>query len=648
MNETRKFNMQLLVLLVLLLPAIAFIQNPNGSSLLTSGEKDQKKVDQLNELFKNSLNQDPIKALEYSKVALEIADSLNYDRGIAYALNNLGVIQNRIGNLDKALDYFFQSRRLHQAIANQDGLAATLNNIGTVYSSKKNYDKALDYFLSAYRIVEQSQDTSRIIGSLNNIGNIHLARNEDQVALDYYKVSLVLYKGLENRYQVFDPHANIGNIFFRSKQYDSAIFYYRQSLLVEEGNENLAGQSRALHLLGITYEQLGQHSRAISHLVTALEIAQSISSKPLLMDIYKSMSDTYFNQSDWLLAKDYLLLHGMVKDSIYNEESNQRISELEKSFEMEQQEQQIELLKKESEIQNLQLKNNRNSILAIVFGSAVLFCLVIFYYLKNQANQKTRELLASKNREITESIHYAQSVQSAILDHESIGKSFPESFILYKPKDIVSGDFYWHSKLNGSDILASVDCTGHGVAGAFMTVIGNSLLNQIVVEDKESNPARILEKLDIKLRHTLKDKQVDISNHGMDIAICRIDRNLHKLTFAGARSDIYTVRDGTLTEIKGDRHTIGEHLNNQTKAFKQQELSYQKDDIYYLSSDGFADQFGEGSNKKFMKKKFKELLASIHHHNLPDQQNLLENELHQWQGKLDQTDDILIMGIKMD
>ena len=134
----------------------------------------------------------------------------------------------------------------------------------------------------------------------------------------------------------------------------------------------------------------------------------------------------------------------------------------------------------------------------------------------------------------------------------------------------------------------------------------------------------------------------------MDIAICRIDRNLHKLTFAGARSDIYTVRDGTLTEIKGDRHTIGEHLNNQTKAFKQQELSYQKDDIYYLSSDGFADQFGEGSNKKFMKKKFKELLASLHHHNLPDQQNLLENELHQWQGKLDQTDDILIMGIKLD
>jgi len=402
-----------------------------------------------------------------------------------------------------------------------------------------------------------------------------------------------------------------------------------------------------LNLLGVTYEQLGQHVTATSLLVDALEIAQSINSKPLLMDIYKSLSDSYFNQRDWFLAKDYLLLHGMVKDSIYNEESNRRISELEKSFEMEQREQQIKLLKKESEIQQLQLKNNRNSILAIVMGSAVLLFLVIFYYLKNQANQKTRELLASKNREITESIHYAQSVQSAILDRESISKSFPESFILYKPKDIVSGDFYWHSKLNGSDILASVDCTGHGVAGAFMTVIGNSLLNQIIIEDHESNPARILEKLDVKLRHTLKDKQVDISNHGMDIAICRIDRKLHKLIFAGARSNIYSVRDGGITEIKGDRHTIGENLNDKLKAFKYQELSYKSNDIYYLSSDGFADQFGERSNKKFMKKKFKEFLASIHHHNLPDQQNLLENELKQWQGKLDQTDDILVMGIKL-
>lgn len=631
-------------LLLLVMPVMAIFYYP---SVALAQDKDQNRVDQLNDLFKNTLNQDPVSALQYAKEALSIADSINYDRGIAYALNNLGVVQNRIGNLDKALDYFFRSRRLHQAIDNPDGLAATLNNIGTVYSSKNDYDKSLEYFLDAYRIIEQLHDTTRLIGSLNNIGNIHLAKGEDKRAMGFYKGSLELYENLKNKYQVFDPHTNVGNVYFRSRQYDSALYHYNKSLLIEEANDNLAGQAQALHHLGVTYEQLGRHNVSVDYLVDALELAQSVSSKPLLMDIYKSLSDSYFNQRNWLLAKDYLLLHGMVKDSIYNEESNRIISELGRTFEMEQQEQQIELLQKESEIQQLQLKNNRNSILAIVFGAAVLFCLVIFYYLKNQSNQKTKALLAAKNKEITESIHYAHSVQSAILDEESINRSFPESFILYRPKDIVSGDFYWHGKLNGSDILASVDCTGHGVAGAFMTVIGNSLLNQIIVEEKESTPAKILEKLDIKLRHTLKDKQVDISNHGMDIAICKIDSKLKKLTFAGARSDLYFLRGGTINEIKGDRHTIGENLNDDTKEFKQREIGFQTDDIYYLSSDGFADQFGEHSNKKFMKKKFKELLKSVHNFSLNEQRRRLESELDQWQGKLEQTDDILVMGVKI-
>jgi tetratricopeptide (TPR) repeat protein len=247
--------------------------------------------------------------------------------------------------------------------------------------------------------------------------------------MDYYKGSLSLYDSLQDRYHVFDPHTNVGNVYFRNNQFDSALYYYGKSLTIEKANGNRAGEAQALHHIGVTWEQLGKHTLSISYLVDALEIVQSINSKPLLMDIYKSLSDTYFNQRNWQLAKDYLLLYGMVKDSIYNEESNRIISELGRTYDMEQQEQQIELLKKESEIQRLQLNNNRNSILTIVFGAGILFCMVIFYYLKNQSNQKIQALLAAKNKEITESIHYAQSVQSSILDRESISKSFPESLV---------------------------------------------------------------------------------------------------------------------------------------------------------------------------------------------------------------------------
>ena len=635
--------MNLLVLTISLL----FLNINNSSDYSSNEENNRERVDQLNELFKATYSQNPILALEYTKAALQIADSLEYDRGIAYALNNLGVIQNRIGNLDRALEYFFQSRRLHSAIDNPDGLATSLNNIGTVYSAKNDFDKALDYFLDAYRIVEQLQDTSRLIGSLNNIGNIHLARDEDKLAMEYYRGSLNLYNMLTDKHRVFDPHTNIGNIFFRAKRFDSAIYYYQKSYTIEEANKNIAGQAQSLHHLGVTFDQLGQTQTAIRHLVDALEMAQSINSKPLLMEIYKSLSDSYFNQKDWLLAKDYLLLHGMVKDSIFNEESNRKISELGQTYEMEYQEQQIELLRQESEIQQLQIKNNRNSMLAFIFGATVLFCLVIFYYLKNQSSQKTRALLASKNKEITESIHYAQSVQSAILDPDSIVNSFPHSFIFYRPKDIVSGDFYWHAKLNGNDILACVDCTGHGVAGAFMTVIGNSLLNQIVIENKESSPGQILELLDSKLRSTLRDKQVDINKHGMDISICKIDRTNNLLSFAGARSDLYYIRDGVINEVKGDRHTIGENLTNDRNIFQQKELEIKPNDLYYLSSDGFSDQFGISENKKYMRKRFKQLLTSIHSHKLSEQLVRLEKELSNWQGNLEQTDDILVMGFSL-
>jgi serine phosphatase RsbU (regulator of sigma subunit) len=168
-----------------------------------------------------------------------------------------------------------------------------------------------------------------------------------------------------------------------------------------------------------------------------------------------------------------------------------------------------------------------------------------------------------------------------------------------------------------------------------------------VVENKERKPAKILEELDIKLRHTLKDKQVDISNHGMDIAICSIDRSQRRITFAGARSDLYFLKDGSINEVKGDRHTIGENLNDETKAFQQHELIYQNDDIYYLSSDGYSDQFGASTNKKFMKKRFKDLLASIHLQPLAEQSQLLSKELLQWQGNFEQTDDILVIGIRM-
>ena len=597
--------------------------------------------------FKATVNQDPIQAFQQAKQALALSEEIEYQTGIAYSLNNIGVIHQNIGNLDKALGYFQQSLKLHRAIDNQDGIASTLGNIGIIYSRKSDLERALNYFTEAHEIIEPSGDEKRMINSLSNLGNIYFDRGETAQAKEYYSGAKDIYQQLEQKFLVFEPFTNLGNVYFQEKKFDSALFYYRKSFDIEESNQSKLGQAKALHNIGITYDHLGNATAAIDYQMQALGLAQEAEGNPIVMEVYKALSDTYFSIGDWRQAKDYLLLHIVTKDNIFNQESNRRIYELERTYELEQKESEIELLKKESEIQRLEINNNRQLLIGGVVGAVLLTLLALIYYLKNRANARIKALLQKQNKDIKDGIKYAQSVQGAILDNTSLKKSLPESFVFYKPKDIVSGDFYWHRQKNGHHILATVDCTGHGVAGAFMTVIGNSLLNQIVIEHNVSSPSKILTELDTKLKETLMGRNIDISNHSMDMAVCKIDHAEGKVSFAGAKSDLYTVKGDGLTVIKGDRDTVGDYLEDDTKTFQEREVPFEKGQIFYLFSDGFSDQFGGGDSKKYMKKRFKKFLHTIAHQPMDEQEHALDKELSAWMGTTDQTDDIMVVGFKL-
>lgn len=603
-------------------------------------------VDSLNDLFKIHLNQNPILAFQYAKQALRLAEETEYSKGMAYSLNNIGVIHQNIGNLDKALDFFQQSLKIHRDIKNADGIASTIGNIGIIYSSKTDYERALNYFNEAHKIIESLNNIERLINSYSNLGNVYFDKGESEKAMEYYQVAKNYYQKLNQKFQVFEPYTNLGNVHFKREQFDSALFYYQKAYDIEVENQSKSGQAGALHSIGITYEHLANHSLAIEYQMNALVLAQEIKANPIVMEIYKALSDVYFAQGQWRPAKDFLLLHIVTKDNIFNQESNRRIYELERTYELEQKESEIELLKKESEIQRLELNNNRVLIVAGIIVAFLLTLLALIYYLKNHANARIKALLQKQNNDIKDGIKYAQSVQAAILDETSIANSFPQSFVFYKPKDIVSGDFYWHKQKNGYEILATVDCTGHGVAGAFMTVIGNSLLNQIVIENNHSSPAEILTRLDSKVKETLLGRNLDISNHSMDMAVCKIDLQARKFTFGGARSNLYTVYKGKLNEIKGDRDTVGDY--GEAKTFQEVEVPYQPDTAFYLFSDGFADQFGGKSNKKYMKKRFKDFLHNISQQPMKAQGDALETELSQWMRSADQTDDIMVIGFKLD
>jgi ligand-binding sensor domain-containing protein/serine phosphatase RsbU (regulator of sigma subunit) len=274
--------------------------------------------------------------------------------------------------------------------------------------------------------------------------------------------------------------------------------------------------------------------------------------------------------------------------------------------------------------------------------------------LEHKVDQRTTEVMMQKeivetqNKEIRDSILYAKRIQEAILPaQEEIHRALPDSFILFKPRDIVSGDFYWFSEKNNKVIIAVADCTGHGVPGAFMSMIGNTLLNEIVNEKEVILPHLILFHLRENIMKSLKQTGAEGENKdGMDIALCVYDKEKMELEFAGANNPLYRISGGELIEIKGDKQPIGVYKGD-TKPFTSHKVTLTSGDCIYIASDGYADQFGGHNGKKFKYKQMKELLLSLSNQPMAEQKKSLDKGIEAWRGVLDQVDDILVIGFRV-
>ena len=279
--------------------------------------------------------------------------------------------------------------------------------------------------------------------------------------------------------------------------------------------------------------------------------------------------------------------------------------------------------------------------------------------LQEQIRKQSR-IIEEKNKDLIDSITYAKNIQEAILPSiTSMQASFPDMFVLYKPKDIVSGDFYWYNQVRSSTdtnlastgaslhVIAVVDCTGHGVPGAFMSLVGYTLLNQTVSVPEINSPANVLDYMSKELVHMLNKKMDEIViNDGMDMSVCAFNSKTMKLNYAGANHVMYHIRNGQLTSYDGDKQAIGLQSHERLKLFTNHEIAIQKGDVIYMFSDGFEDQFGGVNGKKYKSSRFREFIQSIHTDEMPKQRALLENEFITWKGKNEQLDDVLVMGIR--
>lgn len=640
---------------------------------------------------------DYLKSIDYSQMSLRLMQEMGDKKGMANCLNNLGNVYNDQGNYNQSLTYTRNASKLFSEIGDKRGVANTLSNMARTYLNLGVYSNALTYNFKALKIREEIKDKLGSSISFNNIGIVFANQNNHRDALKYYNRALDLKQQIDDKYgmgMVYNNMANtyteqhnykdalinhlqalkvrtelgdkqgigmsninIGNVYLGQNKFEEAIAYYNKSLKVYEAIGEQAGIIEAYNGLGGTFEKQKKYKEALSYSENALAIARKINFKEGIRDAYSNLSRINEETGNYKESLKYNKLFGEVKDTLLNEKGTRQMAELNTRFETDKKEKEIALLTKDQQLANKTLKEQRIVRIGLISGLALLvilsFTLYNRYRFKQKANlllEKQKQEIQNKNMLITDSIDYAKTIQEAILPaDEQLTEFFPEHFILYKPKSIVSGDFYWIGKKDDTLVCAIADCTGHGVPGAFMSILGFNMLENVVSKAEEANPGLMLSLLNREIVNRLsKGREKETVKHGMDIALISIDQNRKILQYAGARNSLYLVRDGMLTEIKADKMSTGIvspdgqaiHYTNNTKELR-------KGDMIYLFSDGFPDQKGELTKKKFYYQPFKDLLTSIHQLNVTEQKFRLDNAISQWIGQGEQTDDILVMGIRL-
>ena len=652
----------LLLFAALLLQALSgYCQTPEDSiQALLQNTQGEERVTLLNELFISYRNHEPAQAAAYAHEALTLAREIGFRAGEGQALNALGTYYKNIGDLDQALEHLIASVQLHQELGDKKRIAFSLSNMGIVYTMQENPVKARSSFEQALRYFEELGDLRYIIPALNNLGSVYYEMKNYVRALDYYQHADSLSR--ESGMGVdFDNLTNLGNIFQQQGNFEEALSYYFRALNYEKQILNVYGIARALYNIGNTYKELGNYQQALVYLNQAADRARTVQDMQLLATVYESLADTHFALNDLIQAYGAMRMHVTYKDSLLNQETSKKLAELETRYELEKKEREIELLRTEDENKSLQIRNGQIRLYAILFTLLSVLALAVLIYSRYRQSQKTKvilekqnqdieaakEIIEEKNRDITDSIQYARTVQEAIIRRNDLSRHIQESFVLYKPKDIVSGDFYWYSKNGTRELIAAVDCTGHGVAGAFMTIIGNSLLNQIVNGQHIYEPAEILQMLDWRVRDTLKHHEMQSTAHGMDVALCQIDWENKVLRYSGAKRPLYYIRNEELHEVKGSKYAISDSLSDHSKQFEEETMPFEPGDTFYLFSDGYADQFGGPKGKKFMVGRFKKLLLQHHQSAMDLQAEKLHIEIDQWMYDTEQTDDMLVIGFRI-
>jgi serine phosphatase RsbU (regulator of sigma subunit) len=698
----------LIIIAVLFSSGILFSQNRKADSLLQllkSQKEDTNKVNTLFHLTRAVRRTDPDKAFGYIKEGIVLSEKLGFKRGVFKFHNIRGNILSVTGNNDSALSSYHTALDIATEINEKAALSMINNNIGLVHFNRGDYNKALEYYTTGLKQAEKNSDNYYFLQSLNNIAGVYYSQKNTAKTLEYTKKILERSSKTGEKLMHARALSNIASVYEQMKEYKTAIDFNLEAIkeyeaMNEKGVAYIYGNTSNLyHLLNdpakaesyankalklsleendkmvesMSYKVLaelnnkkGNYPKAEEYAKKANTLSKEIESKEFLKEDYLLLSEIYENKRDYRTALEYHKLFSGIQDSLYNEENLKQLTQMQQLFETEKKEKEISLLTKEKQLQEAELEKkiqqlDKNKIVtySIAGGSVLVLLLLVVVYSRYQLKQKAnnqlekqkreiiiqRDEISLKNKEITDSINYARKIQDALLPpRESMATMFPQSFVLYLPKDIVSGDFFWIDEKNGNKMIAVADCTGHGVPGGFMSVLGMEKLSE--AGQSCEDPSQMLNYLNVFIKKALQQNNEEGSRDGMDIAICSFDERSGKLSYSGANRPLWILRDKEIKEIAPDKTAIGGHTPANYE-FRLNEVPVNKGDTVYLFSDGYADQFGGEKKKKLMTKAFRELLLQISGLPMNEQKDSLLKHFTQWRGPLEQVDDVLVIGVRL-
>ena len=667
---------------------------------------DRVKVDVYTQLCWKLRNSEPESAIKYGKEAIDLADEINYKLGIVKAYSFTGVAYRNTGNYSEAFDFYFKGLKLAKKynLLEQQGYAYI--NLGNLYLYQKNHIEAIINIKNALSIANTISNNEMISYCYLNLGRAQLLNGNLELAEVHFLSSLKIRKMMNDTGKMAVSYKYLADVYAAQNNIEKAITHYNNSLEGITKNNDLDLQADIYNKKANLYLGQGKHIQSKKNAAKSLATSKKIGSKLRIRNAYETFVHIYQARANYKEATRSLEMVLKYNDSLYNQQLSEKILNIQYSLEQERKQNQINLL-------NAERENLRAFIIvlgiALLLGVLSLIILFRLNRLRKKANiqlehQKSdillkNEELNNQNEEIqtiadslteanieislqkeeiekshvqiTSSINYARRIQSAILpDEDSLSNLFPEHLVFFRAKDIVSGDFYWVKKIRNYTVIAVADCTGHGVPGAFLSMLGITLLNELVRRDF-SKASTVLNLLRDQIKSSLNQTGKHYENKdGMDIALCAIDTNTMQMLYSGANNPVYILRknvkesdlkltenekiklhrpdnnkDYSLIEIKSDRQPIGSHVKEYP--FKNIEFGLQKNDSIFLFSDGYYDQFSGETGKKFNNVRFRKLLISMADKKMTEQQDFLDKTFTEWKKDREQVDDVLVLGVRV-